>query len=139
MTCLGREERECHARYRTTEPPDPNKCGKQESTQSGARWEAQNKDVKPLDRREDAPDGQNAEGRQSGRDSATHFPLGENTMDRFCAAATAPRIRRRRRREEGEKVLRENSRASPTDAAAAENPGRADLVRKRAYLHGAHI
>ena len=77
-----------------------------------------------------------ADGRESGRNLATNFPLRENTMGRLCAAATPPRIRRRRR--EGEKVLREDFRAGSTDGGA-ENPGRADLVRKRAYLHGARI
>ena len=75
-------------------------------------------------------------GGESGRNLATNFPLRENTMGRLCAAATPPRIRRRRR--EGEKVLREDFRAGSTDGGA-ENPGRADLVRKRAYLHGARI
>ena len=74
-------------------------------------------------------------GGESGRNLATNSPLRENTMGRFCAAVTPPRIRRRREREQ---VLRENVRAGSTDGGA-ENPGRADLVRKRAYLHGDRI
>ena len=69
---------------------------------------------------------------------AANSPLRETRNTQWAGSARPPLCRAFAAVEGEKKILRKSVRAGSTDGADG-NPGRADQVRKRAYLHGARI
>lgn len=95
MTCPGRGEwrgEPCPIPIRTTRPPKPNECVHVQGRRNGPNQEHAGRRKINMSK---SP-GRRTRRSESGRNFALIPPSGKYTMGRLCAAATLPRIRRRR-------------------------------------------